>query len=157
MGVTHGPDDEPPEHRRYAEYLHALEAVAEADEAGVVADVLRDEDPVMAESAVALHMERRATDLLTAPGFAAWAEAMAPLVAGRAFLVRRLHEWTLLRAVELGEPWAADALIGASDWFQRMASTTELVTSPDALGLLAERGRTRRVRTAASSRLRQLG
>ncbi|MFD7263204.1 hypothetical protein [Streptomyces sp. NPDC059874] len=149
-------DDEPPEHRRYADYLRALEAVAEADEASLLRDVLRDEDATMADSAVALHMERRAAELLTDPRFVAWAQTVTPLIAGRGFLTRRLDEWTLLRTVVLGEPWADDVLTGASDWFQRMASTTQLVTSSEALGLLAERGRTRRVRNAAGRRLRQL-
>ncbi|WP_329379997.1 hypothetical protein OG625_14050 [Streptomyces sp. NBC_01351] len=152
-------DDEPPEHRRYATYLRALEAVTEADEARLVRDVLRDEYeyPGMADSAVALHMERRATDLLTGPRFAEWARTMEPLIADRGlFLTRRLHEWTLLRALALGEPWAPVAVLGASDWFQRMASTTQIVTSSDALAMLAEFGRTRRVRNAASRRLREL-
>ncbi|MEV7522295.1 hypothetical protein [Streptomyces sp. NPDC091371] len=149
-------DDEPPEHQRYADYLRALEAVTEADEAGLVEEVLRDEDPAMADSAVALHMERRAADLLTDPRFDRWARTMTPLIADRGFLTRRLHEWTLLRAVALGEPWVADALLGATDWFQRMASTTQIVTSSDALTLLAERGRTRRVRNAAGRRLLEL-
>lgn len=150
----HHDDEEPPEHRRYAAYLKALESVAEADEVALIAAVLRDEDPMMAESAVGLHLDRRAADLLAQPRFTAWALTMAEVIAGRAFLTRRLREWTLLRAVALGEPWAAEELTGASDWFQRMAATTRIVTSPEAFRLLAERGRTRRVRNAAS---RQLG
>ncbi|WP_455361751.1 hypothetical protein [Streptomyces sp. SYSU K21746] len=43
-------------------------------------------------------------------------------------------------------------MTGASDWFQRSAAA--IVTSPEALKLLAERGRTRRVRNAASRQLR---
>ncbi|KQV10109.1 MULTISPECIES: hypothetical protein [unclassified Kitasatospora] len=51
-------DDEPPEHRRYAQYLQALESVAEADEANLLAAVLRDDCVSMAESAVNHHLER---------------------------------------------------------------------------------------------------
>nr|BEK69276.1 hypothetical protein KPHV_65030 [Kitasatospora purpeofusca] len=57
-------DDEPPEHRRYAQYLLALESVAEAEEAGLLAAVLRDEDRSMAEAAVNQHLERRAAEQL---------------------------------------------------------------------------------------------
>ncbi|GAA3797383.1 hypothetical protein GCM10022403_034110 [Streptomyces coacervatus] len=148
-------DEEPAEHRRFARYLQALEAVAEADEAGLVAAVLRDQDTTMADSAVGRHLDRRADDLLTGPWFTAWAQTMTEVIADRDFLTLRLREWTLLRTIALGNPWTAEELTGATDWFQRMAATTQIVTSPKALRLLAERGRTRRVRNAASRQLRR--
>ncbi|WP_404962272.1 hypothetical protein [Streptomyces sp. 147326] len=150
-------DEEPPEHRRYARYLQVLdgvpESVLEADEADLVAGILRDDCVSMAESAVNRHLERRAAHLLTGSGFPAWARMMAAVIGDRPFLVRRLREWTLLRTVALDEPWTAEELTGASDWFQRTASAAQVVTSPDALTLLAEHGRTRRVRNAASRRI----
>ncbi|MFD8696404.1 hypothetical protein [Kitasatospora purpeofusca] len=145
-------DDEPPEHRRYAQYLRALGSVAETDEADLLAAVLRDEDQSMAEAAVNQHLERRAAEQLTGPGFPAWAAMTATVVGDRAFLVRRLREWTLLRSLALDGPWTEEELLTASDWFQRTVTTSPLVTSPAAFGLLAERGRTRRVRNAASRR-----
>jgi hypothetical protein len=149
-------DESLAEHARLARYLEALEDVAEADELDLVAAVLRDENATMADSAVARHLDRRAADLLTDPRFTAWAHTLSEVIAGRDFLARRLREWTLLRSVALDKPWTAEELIGASDWFQRVA-TARIVTSPEALRLLAGRGRTRRVRNAANSRLRQLG
>ncbi|MEU9715097.1 hypothetical protein [Streptomyces sp. NPDC047976] len=146
-------DDEPPEHRRYAGYLRALEGVAEADEAGLLATVLRDDDAVMAESAVNHHLERRAAEQLTGSRFPAWAAMMAAVIGDRAFLARRLREWTLLRSIVLDEPWTDEELLAASDWFQRTAAAAQLVTSPAALSLLAAHGRTRRVRNAASRRI----
>lgn len=146
-------DDEPPEHRRYADYLRALEVVPEADEAALVVAVLRDDCVSMAQSAVNRHMEDRAAELLTDSRFPAWARMMATAIGDRTFLTRRLREWTLLRAIALDEPWTAEELTSASDWFQRTAAALESVTSPDALNLLAERGRTRRVRNAASRRV----
>ncbi|MGW1761045.1 hypothetical protein [Streptomyces mirabilis] len=147
------PDEGSAEHRRFACYLQALEAVAEADEADLVAAVLRDQDTTMADSAVGRHLDRRAADLLTGPAFTAWARTMTEVIADRDFLTRRLCEWTLLRTITLGEPWAAEDLTSASDWFQRMATATQVVASPEALRLLAEHGRTRRVRNAASRQL----
>ncbi|MET7787728.1 hypothetical protein ABZS93_14085 [Streptomyces sp900116325] len=147
-------DEEPAEHRRFARYLQALEAVAETDEADLVAAVLRDRDGAMAESAVVRHLDRRAADLLTDPRFTPWAQTVTEVIVDRDFLTRRLREWTLLRTIALGKPWAAEELTSASDWFQRMAATTQTVTSYKALRLLAECGRTRRVRSAAG---RQLG
>ncbi|MER6202581.1 hypothetical protein ABT234_35075 [Streptomyces sp. NPDC001586] len=147
-------DDEPPEHRRYAHYLELLESVQEADEAGLVAAVLRDDCVVMAESAVNRHLERRAAQLLTDAHFPDWARTTAAVIGDRAFLSRRLREWTLLRAIALDEPWTAEEVTGASDWFQRTAAAAQAVSSPEALDLLAEHGRTRRVRNAATLRLR---
>ncbi|MET9834413.1 hypothetical protein ABZ078_35145 [Streptomyces sp. NPDC006385] len=149
-------DGEPAEHRRFAEYLRALEVVAETDEADLVATVLTDQDTTMADGAVGRHLDRRAAQLLTGPRFTTWAQAMTEVVQERDFLTRRLREWSLLRSVALGGSWSAEEITGASDWFQRTAVTTETVTAPDALLLLAEHGRTRRVRNAASRRLDQL-
>ncbi|MGW4895607.1 hypothetical protein ACWEQL_25570 [Kitasatospora sp. NPDC004240] len=145
-------DDEPPEHRRYARHLAALESVAEEGEADLLATVLRDECVSMAEAAVNQHLERRAAEQLTGPRFPAWAGMMATVVEDRDFLTRRLREWTLLRAVVLDEPWTDEELLAASDWFQRTAVAVQPVT-PRALGLLAEHGRTRRVRNAAGLRI----
>lgn len=145
--------EEPPEHLRYRRYLQDLEEVPEADEVTLVTTVLKDPDALMAESAVNRHLERRAAHLLTDPVFTAWAQTLAPAIGDRPFLVHRLGEWTLLRAIALDEPWTAAELTSASDWFQRTATVLLVVTSPEALSLLAERGRTRRVRNAASRRL----
>lgn len=148
--------DEPAEHRRFTHYMQALQNVAAADEADLLAAVLRDEDTTMAASAVSRHMDRRATELLTDPAFTAWAQAMSRVIDQHDFLTTRLLEWCLLRTLALGEPWAAEELTDASDWLQRTAVTTQIVTAPDVLRLLAERGRTRRVRKAAQHRLHHL-
>lgn len=149
-------DEEPAEHQRFAGYLRVLEAAVEEDEADLVSAVLRDQDQVMADSAVGRHLDRRAAQLLTDPHFTRWAQAMAEVVGERDFLTHRLREWSLLRAMVLREPWAVRDLIEASDWLQRMATTTQTVTSPEVHGLLAARGRTRRIRNAARDRLHQL-
>ncbi|MFF1899676.1 hypothetical protein [Streptomyces sp. NPDC058206] len=146
-------DEEPAEHRRFTRYLHALEAVAETDEVALVAAVLRDQDTTMADSAVGRHLDRRAADLLTDAKFTAWAQTLTEVIADRDFLTLRLREWSLLRTIALGEPWTAEELTGGTDWFQRMAATMRITPSPEALRLLAERGRTRRVRNAASQQL----
>lgn len=145
--------EDPPDYLRYKDYLRALDEVSAADEAALVAALLQGPDPAAAESAVNRHVEHRAASLLTDPAFTAWAQSLAAAVADRPFLARRLREWTLLRAIALDEPWTAGEVTSASDWFQRTASAALVVTSPEALGLLAEQGRTRRVRNAASRRL----
>ncbi|GAA4101221.1 hypothetical protein [Nonomuraea soli] len=148
-------DEEPAEHHRYRRYLQALDEATESDEAELVTTVLRDEDATMAESAVNRHLEFRATRLLTDPAFTTWAQAMATAIGDRPFLVRRLQEWALLRTIALDEPWTTEELTTASEWFQRTASSSRFITSRRALTLLAEQGRTRRVRDTASGRLPQ--
>ncbi|MEW2415452.1 hypothetical protein AB0953_17280 [Streptomyces sp. NPDC046866] len=156
----------PPEHWRYTRHLEALAAAAaggpeagpdpdaaDRAEAAAVAEVLRDPDPVMAESAVVTHLDRRAARLLDDPRFPAWARALGAALGERAFPARRLREWALLKAIGAGEPWSAEDLTGASDWCQRTAA--QLLTSYEALGLLAASARTRRVRNAAAGRLRR--
>ncbi|AIR96416.1 hypothetical protein [Streptomyces glaucescens] len=150
-------DREPAEHRRFAHCLRALETVSEADEAGLVAAVLDDRDALMAGSAVSRHLDRRAAALLGGPAFTAWARTLAGVVARSDFLTRRLREWVLLHSIVRGGPWTAGELAGASDWFQRTAVATPGLTDPAALALLARDGRTRRVRAAASRRLREAG
>ncbi|MEU9086017.1 hypothetical protein [Streptomyces sp. NPDC048357] len=144
----------PPEHWRYARHLEALAvAPGESAEAEAVAAVLRDPDPVMAESAVVTHLDRRAARLLADETFPAWARAMADALAGRAFPERRLREWILLKAITRGESWSAEELTAASDWCQRTAAQS--LASYEALRLLATSARTRRVRNAAAVRLRR--
>ncbi|MEU0041196.1 hypothetical protein [Streptomyces sp. NPDC006333] len=155
MNGTNSADDRSAEdeHQRFARYLHELAVVREEDEAELVTRILRDPDRTMAQSAIVRHLDRRAAQLLTDDGFTSWAHAMAEVSAEREFLPYRLREWTLLRSITVGEPWSSEQVTTGSDWFQRMA--VETVPSPVVLTLLAESGRTRRVRANASHRLRQ--
>jgi hypothetical protein len=73
---------------------------------------------------------------------------MTGTTSGYPFLEQRLREWTLFRAITLGLPWHPDALVESSDWLQRK---TAAALNADALALLAEHGRTRRIRNAARS------
>ncbi|MFE6843947.1 hypothetical protein [Streptomyces sp. NPDC057686] len=143
-----------PDHWRYARHLDTLAAAAAATagaEADAVAAVLRDRDPVMAESAVVTHLDRRATQLLADAGFPGWARAMDTAIGARAFPARRLREWTLLKAIADGAPWSPAELTAASDWCQRTAAQS--LPSYEALDLLAAAARTRRVRNTAAQRL----
>ncbi|MFJ8207902.1 hypothetical protein [Streptomyces sp. NPDC096033] len=136
---------------RHLDRLAAAGAVGAAVEAGEVAAVLRDSDPMMAQSAVVTHLDRRAVRLLPDAAFGDWARALHSVLEGHAFPARRLREWTLLKAIAGGGSWSAAELASASDWCQRTA-----VRSPapdEALALLAASARTRPVRNAAARRL----
>ncbi|MEU9841887.1 hypothetical protein AB0C69_21970 [Actinomadura sp. NPDC048032] len=137
---TDGPA-EPDERRRYGCHLRALAAVGADDEPTLVNEILQDPDEEMALAAVARHIDDRARLLLTDERFPGWVHTMTGVIGERDFLTRRLTEWTLLAAIAQDEPWVA----------------VEVLTSPDALAALVSQGRTRRVRAAASQRLRQQG
>jgi hypothetical protein len=144
------PQDEPAEHLRFRAYLRRLQDVSEADEADLITRVLADPDRSMARSAVLRHLDRRAADLHPGPSYEPWVAAMTEATIDHPFLTRRLQEWSLLRAITQCRPWHPDALHDASDWLQlRAAATSDTV----AIGLLAERGRTKRIRSTARTRI----
>ncbi|MFJ4081250.1 hypothetical protein ACIP2Z_20090 [Streptomyces iakyrus] len=151
---------EPAEHARFAAYLVELEQVGEAEEMALVGRVLGDPDRVMAEAAVVRHLDRRAAQLWPEPAWEEWAAAVDRVVTRRPFLVRRLKEWSLFRAVSLQLPWSAEDLLASSDWLQLKAAAgagPDALGVPDALDVLAEGGRTKRIRNAArASRARRI-
>ncbi|MFJ9691136.1 hypothetical protein [Kitasatospora sp. NPDC101183] len=146
-------DRHPDEHVRFARYRAAFARVAPDGAAALIGRVLADPDAQMANSAVCEYLDRRGAELLTDPGFPAWQAQMAGPVAADSFAGRRLHEWSLIRSVELGE--GAGELTEASTWCQlRVAEHSH---APAALAQLADDGRTRRVRHIARDRLRRAG
>lgn len=145
---------EPDEHVRFAAYLDELGRVTDADEPGLVRGVLADPDPTMARSAVLRHLDRRAAELHAGPAYEPWASVLTQAVVHDAFLTRRLREWSLLRAVTLRLPWQQDDLLASSDWLQ-LRTAADPGTSTEALELLADRGRTKRIRATARAGLEQ--
>ncbi|MGW5126828.1 hypothetical protein ACWEQ7_22810 [Streptomyces sp. NPDC004069] len=100
----------------------------------------------MAQSAVLRHLDRRATDLHSSSAYEPWAEKMPQATTRCPFLTRRLREWCLFRAVTLGQPWRPDTLLESSDWLQ--LKTAEAANAA-ALEILADPGRTKRIRDTA--------
>jgi hypothetical protein len=100
---------------------------------------------------VLTHLDRRARTLIQGPDYMPWAQAMANCVASRPFLLQRLHEWSLFRAITLGRPWSPDALTGASNWLQLKIAESPGTT--EAAVILAQAGRTKRIRNAATATL----
>ncbi|MGW1011933.1 hypothetical protein ACWD4X_18115 [Streptomyces termitum] len=138
------------EHGRFAAYLDKLQHVATADEVDLVSRVLSDPDQTMARSAVLRHLDRRAADLHLGPAYEEWARAMTGATTGHPFLAQRLREWSLLRAVTLELPWRPDDLLASSNWLQLR---TAAGTNTEAIEVLAESGRTKRIRNTASTGL----
>lgn len=137
------------EHVRFARYQKLLTA-HHVDEFVVLAAALNDPDRVMGQSVVTWHLERQVPGRWARQDFLAWLDRIARLVAGYPFLVSRVQEWSLVSAIALGSPWSPDDLLAASDWAQ--GKVVAVVASAEALTLLAESGRTRRVRNGAAAR-----
>ncbi|MFE7582213.1 hypothetical protein ACFU5Y_11715 [Streptomyces gardneri] len=144
--------EEPAEHLRFRDYLSKFEQATEADEVDLVGEVLADPDQAMAQSAVVRHLDRRAADLHCGPVYEPWAEKMALATTRYPFLTRRLREWSLFRAITLWQPWRPDALLDSSDWLQ--LKTAE-ASNAAALEILADSGRTKRIRNTAQINLKQ--
>jgi hypothetical protein len=85
------------------------------------------------------------------PEYVSWAQKMASTIDQHPFAAKRLREWSLFRSITLARAWSPAELVAASDWLQR--KVTEGTTSSQALALLAEAGRTRRVRNTATSKV----
>jgi hypothetical protein len=142
---------EPAEHARYRGYLHALSQVSDADEPALLAEVLADPDRTVAEAAVIGHLDRRAAALDHGESFTAWSRRIAGVLHTRALPERRLQEWTLLKSIDAAHPWSTTDLIEASDWLQHRIA--EHTASRQALTVLADQGRTKRIRNTAQASL----
>ncbi|MEV4601811.1 hypothetical protein AB0K15_30960 [Amycolatopsis sp. NPDC049253] len=149
---AHDTAQEPDEHARFAAYIDQLQQIAEADEADLISHVLSDPDQTMAQSAMVRHLDRRAADLHLDPAYVEWSKAMAQAAIGHPYLTRRLHEWSLFRAITLNLSWRTDDLVAASDWLQLKAAVE---SSTSALEILAEDGRTKRIRNTATVSLKR--
>jgi hypothetical protein len=148
--TVHGIQQNPDEHGRFAAYLEQLQHVAETDEVDLVSGVLSDPDQTMAQSAVLRHLDRRAADLHPGPAYEKWAQAMTGATTDHPFLAQRLREWSLFRAVALKLPWQPDDLLASSNWLQLK---TAAGTNTEAIEVLAESGRTKRIRNIARTGL----
>ncbi|MFF7262009.1 hypothetical protein ACFZCL_17225 [Streptomyces sp. NPDC008159] len=144
----------PDEHVRFAAYLDKLGHVADADEADLLSRVLTDPDRTMARSAVLRHLDRRAADLHPGPAYEEWAREMTRVTIDHPHLAQRLREWSIFRAVTLRLPWQPDDLLASSDWLQLK---TAAGTNAEAVELLAEAGRTKRIRHTARTGLKTHG
>jgi hypothetical protein len=139
------------EHVRHAIYLDALHNAPSEVERDVIAGVLYDPDLAMRESVLASHFDDVALRMGSVEEFEEWADRIGDLFADSPFLWSRLHEWKLLRRVEAGMGISERELMDSSDWLQRRLSDTSV--RPAVLRLLAEHGRTKRVRATAQRRL----
>ncbi|MEU1180836.1 hypothetical protein ABZ464_24920 [Streptomyces sp. NPDC005820] len=140
----------PDEHVRFAAYLDKLGHVADANELDLVSRVLTDPDQTMARSAVLRHLDRRAAGLYPGPAYEGWAQAMTRATIDRPFLAQRLREWSLFRAITLKLRRQPEDLLASSNWLQLK---TAAGANTGAIEILAEAGRTKRIRNTARTGL----
>ncbi|MET9804244.1 hypothetical protein [Streptomyces sp. NPDC006368] len=112
--------------------------------------MLTDSDQTMAQSAVLRHLDRRAAGLYPGPAYEEWAQTMTQVTIDYPFLAQRLREWSLFRAITLSLPWQADDLLASSNWLQLK---TAAGTNTEAIEILADAGRTKRIRNTARTSL----
>ncbi|MEU2157682.1 hypothetical protein ABZ532_22185 [Streptomyces sp. NPDC019396] len=147
---VHDIPQNPDEHVRFAAYLDKLGHVADANELDLVSRVLTDPDQTMAQSAVLRHLDRRAAGLYPGPAYEGWAQAMTQTTIGHPFLAQRLREWSLFRAITLKLPWQPEDLLASTNWLQLK---TAAGTNTEAMEILAQAGRTKRIRNTARTGL----
>lgn len=139
------------EHVRHAIYLDALRGASPRVERDVISGVLSDPDLAMRESALASYFDDAVLRMESVEEVEEWADRIGDLIADSRFLASRLDEWKLLKKAEAGEGVPERELLDSSDWFQRRLSDASV--PPGVLRLLAEHGRTKRVRATALRRL----
>lgn len=144
------------EHVRSAAYRRVIAAGEVADPRELAAVLVRDPEPLTAKTAVVELVDRVAGESADpaefrrrAAGIVAEADRLAS-AKDREFVRQRVRDWELWLATENGQvPDAAD-LAAASDWMQRRLA--DFSASPQMLALLAEHGRTEKIRNTAANK-----
>lgn len=147
------------EHVRWSAYRKVI-AVAAAgqhrdDDRALVATLLRDPVDLVAKSAVVELVDAIAMKTTDPATYRRWAADLAPELAGLAdghheFVRRRVHDWSLYLAIQTGHTPTAAELNNVTNWMQRLLADS--ATSRATLALLAETGRTKKIRNVAKNR-----
>ncbi|WP_370935333.1 hypothetical protein [Amycolatopsis sp. cg13] len=143
------------EHVRSAAYRRVISASGGADRRELAAVLVRDPEPLTAKTAVVELVDhlagetadpaeflRRAAEIVEEAG------RLAP-AKDREFVRQRVRDWELWLETENGRVLDVADLESASDWMQRRLA--DFSASRQVLALLAEHGRTKRIRNTAAS------
>lgn len=152
------------EHVRWRLYVDVIEAVTAAPRRGgdraIAAAILRDPEELVSKAAVVRLVDNVAAGAAGPAEFQRWAAELAPEIrrfaaeGHRAFVHRRIRDWTVRLAIESGRTPDAAELADTTPWMQRVLA--EESTSSPVLAVLAESGRTRKIRNIARDRARKL-
>ncbi|WP_433064831.1 hypothetical protein [Dactylosporangium sp. CS-033363] len=147
-------DDPAAGHARFHQLSAAVRDSRPDDDPALLQALLAEPDRIMAESVLTLLVDSRAEGPGAATSFGAWAEPMLDAVGADGFVARRVHEWSLFKALQSGAPVDREALAAASNWLQR--KLVEEADSAAVLAVLGEAGRTKRLRNLAKTRAGRL-
>ncbi|MFB9928109.1 hypothetical protein ACFORO_36045 [Amycolatopsis halotolerans] len=141
---------------RSAAYRRVISASGRADPRELAAVLVRDPEPLTAKTAVVdlvdhvagetadpAEFRRRAAEIVEE------ADRLVP-VKDREFVRQRVRDWELWLETENGRVPDVAGLASSSDWMQRRLA--DFSASPQLLALLAEHGRTRKIRNTAANR-----
>jgi hypothetical protein len=148
------------EHVRSAAYQRIIPVIADSpsreDDRAIVAKILRDPRPMTAKTAVVALVDEIAAAANDPAAFRRWADEVLPEADLRTagvdheFIRRRIHDWVFSLSMKDGRVPAPAELAEVTDWMQRRIAESSL--SLPVLGLLAESGRTKKIRNVAKNR-----
>lgn len=148
------------EHVRTSAYHRVVAVVAcspsrERDRA-IVATILRDPHEMGARTAVVALVDRIAMTASGPAEFRRWSAGLLPEIdrlmteGCRAFVHQRTHDWLFRLSIRDGHTATSAELAQVTDWMQRVLAEKSM--SPALLALLADSGRTRKIRNIAKNR-----
>lgn len=148
------------EHVRSRLYHKIIAEIAESqsrhNDRVIVATILRDPMELTSKTAIVYLVDNIAMRMTDPVEFQQWAAGLAPEIrlfkaeGHREFLHRRIHDWTIWLAIRAGRTPTSVELTDTTAWMQRIIA--EKSTSLPILGVLAESGRTKKIRNIARSR-----
>jgi hypothetical protein len=148
------------EHVRSAAYQRVI-AVAAAStsrdgDRTLLETILRDPEPLTAKTAAVDLVDRIAQRTTDPAEFERWSTAIAPSLdllateGNRRFVHQRIRDWLLYLSIEAGHAPTPAELAAVTDWMQR--TLAEGSRSLPTLTVLAEHGRTKKIRNVARNR-----
>ncbi|MGH8921446.1 MAG: hypothetical protein ACRD0H_24425, partial [Actinomycetes bacterium] len=152
------------EHLRSAVYQRVISvlsaSVSRDGDRAIVATILRDPRSLTAKTAVVALVDEIAGKATDPAAFRHWADEVLPAADLRdagvdhEFVSRRIRDWEFALSMQDGRVPSPAELAEVTDWMQRRIAGTS--SALPVLGLLAESGRTRKIRNIAASRDRSL-
>jgi hypothetical protein len=132
-------------------YVDAMTSMTPESAGQLLNVAVHDPDRAMSEATVVMFIDHAAAQIQSVARYSEWLDQHKRQFAHLEFASRRADEWRTAKDIEAGAPGSEYRLASASDWLQRKVA--ESSNSREAVAVLAEQGRTRRIRSIASERL----
>jgi hypothetical protein len=143
--------DEHVRHQFYKDVIDSLERAADIRD--LVDALSRDPDTVMASAAATYLVDSVARRNDRISDFASWGQLAGRLLEEFEFPRKRFGEWLVYKRIQSGDADAIREALRGSDWLQKKLAA-ECAELP-VLEMLAEEGRTKRIRSLASQGLKK--